>query len=255
MASSEIASGTDSAADAADLQRRVIAREKAIRKLFRPLEDWLGEDKHYFTHEFPEELSPRLAEVPEESLICPPIVIVVPLIRHLSYSLAELSLKNMYLSLMATATDGRDAQGVHPAYVEAVARLSAKEARLLPMVLSQLQMPIARVAWKSQDGQSTVLGRHLLDVNDRGTGQPSADVDFGLWVDNWIQLGLVEVDYSVEWSGPTSYQWVERRPEFLSWKAQFESSISYDKGVLRVTDFGTRFARAIGPRDLLVALA
>ncbi|MDP2013431.1 MAG: DUF4393 domain-containing protein [Actinomycetota bacterium] len=255
MASSEIASGKDSTADAEDMQRRVFAREKSIRKLYRPLEDWLGEHKHYFTHEFPEELSPRLVEVPEASLVCPPVGIVVPLIRRLSYSRAELSLKNMYLSLMATATDGRDAQGVHPSFVEAVARLSAKEARLLPMVLGQLQMPIAEVAWKSDDGQSTVLGRHLLDVNDRGTGQPSVDVDFSLWVDNWIQLGLVEVDYSVEWTGETSYQWVQRRPEFLAWKAQFESSISFDKGVLRVTDFGKSFARAIGPRDSLVVLA
>lgn len=251
MASSESASVSESAAKAEDLQRRIIAREKAIRRLFRPLEEWVGDDKHYFTHEFPEELSPRLAEVPEESLICPPIVVVVPLIRRLSYSVAELSLKGMYLSLMATATDGRDVNGVHPAFVDAVARLSAKEARLLPMVLGQLQMPIAQVAWLSEAGQTTVLGRHLLDVNDRATGQPSADVDFGLWVDNWIQLGLVEVDYSVEWLGENSYQWVERRPEFLAWKAQFESSISFEKGVLRVTDFGKRFARAIGPRDWL----
>ncbi len=237
------------------LQQRIMAREKAIRKLFRPLEEWLGDTKHYFTHEFPEELSPRLAEVPEESLICPPVVIVVPLIRQLSYSIGELSLKHMYLSLMATATDGRDAQGVHPSYVDAVSRLSSKEARLLPMVLGQLQMPIAQVAWMSEDGLSTVLGRHLLDVNERGTGLPSTDVDFGLWVDNWIQLGLVEVDYSVEWTGDSSYQWVERRPEFLAWQAQFETSISFEKGVLRVTDFGTRFARAIGPRDSLIAIA
>ncbi|MDO8731688.1 MAG: DUF4393 domain-containing protein [Actinomycetota bacterium] len=254
MASSEIASGADSPADVEELQRRIFAREKAIRKLFRPLEAWLGDLKNYFTREFPEELSPRLAEVPEEALICPPVVIAVPLMRALSYSVGEPALKGIYLSLMATATDGRDLQGVHPAFIDAVSKLSAKEARLLPMVLGQLQMPIAQVAWVSEDGQSTVLGRHLLDVNDRATGQPSADVDFGLWVDNWLQLGLVEVDYSVEWLGESSYQWVERRPEFLAWKAQFESSVNFEKGVLRVTDFGKRFARAIGPRDLLVAI-
>jgi len=231
------------------------ARERAVRTLFKPLEQWLGDTKHYFTHEFPEELSPLLIEVPEASLVCPPVVVVVPLMRSLSYSLGEPGLKSMYLSLMATATDGRDAQGVHPSFISVVERLSAKEARLLPMIMGQLQMPVAQVAWLSPDGSSTVLGRHLLDVNDRATGQPSEDVDFGLWVDNWIQLGLVEVDYAVQWSGENSYEWVERRPEFLAWKAQFDASVRYEKGVLRVTDFGKRFGRAIGPRDALIALA
>ncbi len=255
MASSEIASGADSPANVEELHRRIWAREKAIRKLFRPLEPWLGDLKNYFTHEFPEELSPKLAEVPEESLICPPVVIVVPLMRALSYSVGEPVLKGMYLSLMATAADGRDQQGVHPAFISTVSNLSAKEARLLPMVLGQLQMPIAQVAWMSDDGQPTVLGRHLLDVNDRGTGQPSTDIDFAFWVDNWKQLGLVEVDYSVEWHGDSSYNWVQRRPEFLAWQAQFESSVTFEKGVLNVTDFGKRFARAIGPRDSLAAIA
>ena len=241
-------------ADAHELHQRVWAREKAIRKLFRPLESWLGELKNYFSHEFPEELSPKLVDVPEESLICPSPAIAVPLMRALAYSVRELSLKHMYLSLMATATDGRDAHGVHPAFITTVTQLSAKEAGLLPMVLGQLQMPTARVAWLPEDGQHTVLGRHLLDVNDRATGLPSVDVDFGLWVDNWIRLGLVEVDYAVEQLGQASYSWVESRPEFLAWQSQFESGVSFERGVLRVTDFGTRFARAIGPRDSLVSI-
>jgi len=252
--SSEIASKSSVPADAQALARRAQAQEKVIRKLFKPLESALGDLKHYFTDDFPEELALRLIEVPEDALICPPTVIVVPLIRALSYSVEEPGLKAMYLSLMATATDGRDKQGVHPAFVTAVAGLSAKEARLLPMILGRLEMPIAQVAWVSPDGQSTVLGRHLLDVNDRSTGQPSTDVDFGLWVDNWVRLGLVEFDYSVELVGESSYEWVERRPEFLAWQAQFESRVRYDKGILRVSDFGKRFARAIGPRDSLLAI-
>lgn len=241
-------------ADAEALAQRAQAQEKAIRKLFKPLEGVVGDLKHYFLHEFPEELAPRLIEVPQDALVCPPTSIVVPLMHALSYSMEEAGLKAMYLSLMATASDGRDKQGVHPAFVTAISGLSAKESRLLPMVLGQLQMPIAQVVWISPDGQSTVLGRHLLDVNDRATGQPSTDVDFGLWVDNWVRLGLVEVDYPAERVGQSGYEWVERRPEFLAWQAQFQAQVRYDKGVLRVTDFGKRFARAIGPRDSLVAI-
>lgn len=244
-----------SAPDAAQAQLlQADARERVIRRLFKPLEAWVGDSKHYFTHELPEELAPRLVEVPQEQLVCPPVVIVVPLMQALSYSLGAPGLKAMYLSLLATATDGRDAQGVHPAYIDVVSRLSAKEAQLLPMILGQQQMPVAQVAWLSPDGSPTVLGRHLLDVNDRATGEPSQDVDFALWVDNWVHLGLVEADYAVELTGDASYLWVERRPEFLAWLAQFESSVRYDKGILRVTDFGKRFGRAIGPRDSLIAI-
>ena len=57
--------------DEHELHQRIWAQEKAIRKLFRPLEFWLGDLKNYFTHEFPEELSPKLVDVPEQSLICP----------------------------------------------------------------------------------------------------------------------------------------------------------------------------------------
>ena len=44
---------TTPSADAHELHQRIWAQEKAIRRLFRPLESWLGDLKNYFTHEFP----------------------------------------------------------------------------------------------------------------------------------------------------------------------------------------------------------
>jgi hypothetical protein len=70
------------------------------------------------------------------------------------------------------------------------------------------------------------------------------------WVDNWVRLGLVNVSYVEFASGLGRYDWVEKRPEYIHLTEILagdtrDSTIEFNKGVLRVTDFGQQFLSAI----------
>jgi hypothetical protein len=55
------------------------------------------------------------------------------------------------------------------------------------------------------------------------------------WVDNWIRLGLVSVDYDKELVGEALYDWVERRPEVLALAAENDDKqrVEWRRGVGR----------------------
>ena len=68
-------------------------------------------------------------------------------------------------------------------------------------------------------------------------------------IDNWARLGLVEIDYKQHLTRPAAYDWVETRPEFIKLREQYEHDnikLTYQKGIIRCTYFGQRFAAAIG---------
>ncbi len=68
-------------------------------------------------------------------------------------------------------------------------------------------------------------------------------------IDNWVRLGLIDVNYGRAIVGPGVYDWVTRRPEYLEAKAltkEGETSVHYDAGMLTFTDFGKLFATAVG---------
>jgi hypothetical protein len=68
-------------------------------------------------------------------------------------------------------------------------------------------------------------------------------------VDNWIRLGLVEVDYLSHITDLGSYSWIEENPAYIRAKQMHKTegeSIIYGRGVLEITELGKQFARAVG---------
>ena len=68
-------------------------------------------------------------------------------------------------------------------------------------------------------------------------------------IDNWIRLGLIEVEYDITLTDVALYQWVEQRPEFLYFQKLYENDnrkITSQKGILAPTELGKLFAKAIG---------
>jgi hypothetical protein len=71
----------------------------------------------------------------------------------------------------------------------------------------------------------------------------------GAMIDNWVRLGLVEVDYDKHFADENNYIWAEKRPEYLRLSEsppQDGMKIGYEKGIMVQTELGKRFARAIG---------
>ncbi|MBD8057850.1 DUF4393 domain-containing protein [Cellulomonas sp. JH27-2] len=251
----EIGRETPAAKRAAEAHmERVAIRQELRLKLWTPLVKILGIRSDYFTDQFPQEISDRVEHIPDEALVSPRPSLVLPAMQGLAYSLDEPELKEMYLNLLATASDGRRQDDAHPSFAEIIKQLSPAEASLLAIVLAWPQLPIIAVrrAFSDPEGYETMQS-HVLDWTDRATGAPKEEPLAAMYVDNWIRLGLIRASYSQFLTNDAHYAWVESRPEVLRAKAEIESDprpgITLDtaKGMVTRTSFGERFGAAALP--------
>jgi len=205
----------------------------------------------YFAQRFLQDLSQKAERVPPENIVEPKASVAGPALQGLAFCHEEHELKEMYLNLIASAMDGRIAEGAHPAFVEIIKQLNAEEARLLSGILrSQAGLPIVEIRLKTvgEEGWIT-LHRHLLDLRNAQNGQPAESAGLAAMADNWTRLGLVEIDYATYLTDETKYNWVEHRPEWLRVKEQYEKDqkkIEFQKGMMSRTAFGIQFARIVG---------
>lgn len=205
--------------------------------------------KGYFASTFGDDLKEATKHIPAEALVEPKPSLAGPALQGLAFSHEEPPLKSLYLELLATAMDGREAEQAHPAFVEVIRQLTANEAIQLQVVLEQGQMPIVRIQARRHNGGGTsLLWNHSLPYSD-DNGLPGESPHLPAMVDNWIRLGLVEVRYDTWLQNDASYEWTSTRPELISLKAKHETeevSVEPKRGIMRVTAFGHQFAKATG---------
>ena len=111
----------------------------------------MGVSKEYFEDTFPQEMGAEIAGVPDENLVTPPASVAVPALQGLSYTFEEPTFKEMYLNLLATASDDRRAEHAHPAFAEIIKQLAPSEAKLLNSALRLEASTVARVKDQRDD--------------------------------------------------------------------------------------------------------
>ncbi|MES1942316.1 hypothetical protein T5B8_18848 [Salinisphaera sp. T5B8] len=157
----------------------------------------------------------------------------------------------MYLELIACSMDDRIAKKAHPAFVEIIKQLGADEARLLQGIISTSDLyPIAeiRLVTEGMPGHMALM-KHVLPLVSDGGSSPAVQPELPAMVDNWIRLGLVEVDYSSSLANEERYKWVEGRPELEELRNKYfeeKYSVVCENGYLVRTQFGSQFAEAVG---------
>ncbi|MFJ2518339.1 DUF4393 domain-containing protein [Cellulosimicrobium cellulans] len=233
---------------------RVAIRQLVLTKLYAPLAKWVGYKSDYFDNHFADDMAEKLADVPEEHITSPSPIVAAQSMEGLSYSLDEPDLKEMYLNLLATASDDRRAHEAHPSYAQLIKQLAPREAGCLEDVLKSAAkgtiVPIAELRNSKAGGTSgRVHYTHLVNLVDLVTGVAIEDPDYPMFVDNWVRLGLVLVDYSASITREDAYDWVESRPEYESASAEVADQegrqVTIHKGVMRVTALGKRFYEAV----------
>jgi abortive infection alpha-like protein len=245
----------EAAADA--YAKRVAVKQQILLRLYRPLARLIGISKAYFDDQFAKELAEHVGDIPEENLISPPGNIALPAMQGLAFSLEEPNLKAMYLKLLASASDSRRPYDSHPSFAQIIRELSSDEARLLQGLLGLDSLPIARIKLVTGGNTWQPIRHHVLNWAEPDT-PIEALIARCAYVDNWIRLGLIDVSYDMQVSGDGDsdpYAWVTGRPEYPpapdpadpveEGPPRFQPTVSFDRGVLRVTDFGKRFLRAI----------
>lgn len=229
--------------------RRVAIKQAVLLRVYQPLALFLGVSRDYFDTEFHEDMAKKLAEIPEEYLATPSPSVAIPAMQGLSYSLEEPNLKEMYLNLLATATDDRMKENAHPSFADIIKQLSPREASLLLDTLRSGLLPVVRLMRTVEEGVSGVLMvNYLLPLADTNTGELAEEPSLPVWIDNWIRLGLIEVDYGRYLADEDRYAWVEGRPEFVRLEQDDQrgkDGIDVGRGSLRATDFGARFLAAV----------
>jgi hypothetical protein len=234
--------------------RRLAVKEHIRLKLWQPLARLFDVPSDYFQFQFEDDMADRLSDVPEEDWVLPRGSIAGPAIQGLGFTVEEPELREMYLNLLATASDTRVARSAHPSFADVIRQLTAEEARDLPDVVATGDIkthPIVEIRRQSigpdEGGGYIPLATHVLNWHEND--QPIAAPERALWVDNWIRLGLVTVDYGAKLTQEERYSWVETTPLLVEARKQHDTAelkrIEYQLGVLRVTDFGQAFARVV----------
>ena len=235
--------------------RRVAIGQALLLKAYLPLGLLIGVSKDYFETDFAHDWAEKTAGIPEEHISVPKLSVAVPALQALGYSIDEPALKDMYLTLLATASDDRVKDQAHPAFAEIIRQLSGEEAELLDVLLRIPVLPIVKIRRQDKNRQYGLLLNNVMDLTDDELGRvehPSAS----MWIDNWGRLGLVEVNYLQSVARPDGYDWVEERPELLRLRdgklpvlqdSKQGGHLAIDHGIFRRTDFGTQFVAAVFP--------
>jgi hypothetical protein len=233
--------------------KRIAVKEAMFLQLFRPIRGLIGLSAEYFENNFDEDMRERIQAIPEEHRVAPKPIIAAPAMQGLAFSLDEPNLKDLYLDLLASASDARTNEKVHPSFAEIIRQLTGEEASLLSRPLgSAPHVPIVRLRGVLPEGGGTTLVSHLLPLINIHSGVPIEDPQVATYVDNWVRLGLVDVVYGTYLLREGAYDYVQARPEYLRLEATHANTelvLDIERGLLRPTDFGRAFAEAVGMTD------
>lgn len=257
------------ASDSPDLKATGLSLGRSARTLAQTIETCLlplaavnfavAKARDYFANSFGKKLEAQAQDIPPDSLRDPAPTVAAQALQGLAFCHEEESLESMYLALLATSMDGRTPKdAAHPAFVEIVRQLTGDEAQILKVFLGPPDtQAIAQIRTQKPStdkfdfvpGPQVTISRYLTGLTRNGA--PAEIEGLGAMLDNWIRLGLIEVDFNRQFTAPAAYDWAEKRPEFIRARAQYETDT--DKvvavgGVLGVTEFGQRFAAAVGLR-------
>jgi len=238
---------------ASNLGQTAVTVTRALNNVLLPLAAMnyaFDKAKVYFYEKFPSELSEKVGKIPEDKIQEPKASVAGPALQGLAFTHEEPPLKEMFLNLLATSMDARHSSQAHPAFVEVIKQLEAKEASMVQDILKPgIMLPIVQVYIEnvSTGGQITKI-THLANLKDSESGGVSVEEGFPAMVDNWIRLGLVNVEYDKSLVGEHYYSWVENRPEYIDIVNKVENKahrVGFKKGVITATDFGKEFAKAV----------
>ena len=211
----------------------------------------------YFTTRFVDDLSDKVKDIPQSEIVEPKASIVGPVLQGLAFSFEEAELREMYLSLLARSMDGRTASRTHPSFVDIIRQLTAEEAALIKIILGNEQTSIIELRRQTASEGYRVKARHVINLIDPVSGVRYENEMLPAFIENWIRLGLVDVDYnSYLMNEQKYYSWIPTHPKYLEVKAavdlEVDKTLSVDvvNGIMTRTYFGSTFCEIIGIEDI-----
>ena len=163
-------------------------------------------------------------------------------VERLHYLEDEPNLAELFEELLISIIDSSKKYINHPAYVEVLKQISNQEAHNLKLIFSHSPNSIAicNFGFKHHNGGTIPLLKYCLPI-------PFSKIPAQA-LENWERLKLIEIVIDLEWiTDDSSYKYIQDILAALEKEnASYAEHLEIRKGVLRFTEFGKNFAKAVG---------
>lgn len=163
-------------------------------------------------------------------------------VERLHYLEDEPNLAELFEELLISIIDSSKKYINHPAYVEVLKQISNQEAHNLKLIFSHSPNSIAicNFGFKHHNGGTIPLLKYCLPI-------PFSEIPAQA-LENWERLKLIEIVIDLEWiTDDSSYKYAQDILAALEKEnASYAERLEIRKGVLRFTEFGKNFAKAVG---------
>jgi Abortive infection alpha len=189
-----------------------------------------------------------LENVPEEKIVNVAPEIGVPIAEKLGYVRDE-RLSDLYVRLLATASNTDTLDKAHPSFVNVINNLSPDEAHLLEYFKNEDALPFVQAKAVAPSTGWQISLQDLI-LQDHVTAALAYPQNADAYLSNLSGLGLLNVKHD-EWlpESPVYAQLeAQHRPRFAD-PIQREpklqgQELQFDKGIVRRTSFGWKFIQA-----------
>lgn len=205
----------------------------------------------YKLEQFALDLQSKIEARKDGAIKVPDIEIVGPVLEAMRYTIDNKELRELYMELLATASDEKREKIVHPSYVEVIRRMSSFDAKLFRFLASKRGYVLAA------NPKIHINNSNKYYVNampDWFVSPPDFTDDIFMLSASLVRLGqfgLLDLMYDRS-ASDADYSWVLESPllkkrlhEFTGGKEN-NVSIQYTKSVVVINDNGRQFASACG---------
>lgn len=208
--------------------------------------------KELFRH-YMDKYKEKLDRIPENKRCMVPTPIGVPAVDKLTYTVDE-EIANLYISLLASASDTDTSKQVQPSFVSIVESLSVDEAHIIKFLKKRIDREEFDLAFYSIRGYKTntsgfrTIADHLTIIPYAVYGLDSCENE-GLYLANLVRLGILTIPPRLTLLGSREYDDILKYIGFNQLKAKLVPSeyvsLRCIKGYFSITPFGKSFINAV----------
>lgn len=203
------------------------------------------QEAEYKCREIDRKLEEKYNKIPEENQTFPRTSILGPSLDVLKYNLEEDYIKDAFINLLSHEMDSRSQNRVLPAYISIVNQLSKEDANFLMYFKNNKNgFRAIRLTLSSNDSSShSRLNNYALLTNSLEE-IPSIihTIELNnLIIDNLVRLNLVEIQFGEWYSFNINLYDTLFNSVSSNILLQPNQQLGYDKGILKLTDFGKNF--------------
>lgn len=187
----------------------------------------------------------KLEAVPEQEVCEVPPEVGVPIAEKLTYVTNE-ELSEMYVELLAKASQTQKASFAHPSFVNIISNLSPDEAILLKSIRTMPSIPFIEVRWKVK-GKNEFSTLDPIKVGVSCLAQLKFPENLPSYVSNLDGMGILKVRQDIFMVGANIYEPLEsnaRTTYAALVAAEPQKEISFQRGQIEITPFARLFMNA-----------